>query len=303
MIKKILHFIHYHNFFSIAVILISIWVSTAIAANQNLQQNIIAQREVIRSVDNTYVVNTDFSAYDVGLTVKTVKEDEDWYYIDYAYNTVEVVDYVWKQVPKSGSMKISKGELGGRDLGLYVANQLGQVADQQLAYLKNVQKDEKKIGVTQKVVATEYSGLVGQFLSTDEKTFDGYQPVKPPVEVSADDTTSSASNLTVVGTTLGTTVGEPAPVLTREEVQSLIQDTVKRLLAGESIDTQPTPSDPVIPTTETPSTPTTTDNTTIDTSTTTTDTAASSTLPDPTPEPIPEPTPEPTPDTSTTTTP
>ncbi len=298
MIKKILHFIHYHNFFSIAVILISIWVSTAIAANQNLQQNIIAQKEVVRSVDNTYVVNTDFSAYDVGLKVQNVKEDEDWYYVDYTYNTAEVVDYVWKQVPKTGSMKISKGELGGRDLGLYVANQLGQIGDQQLAYLKNVQKEEKKIGVTQKVVATEYSGLVGQFLSTDEKTFDGYQPVKPPVEVTSDETVSA--NPTVVGTTLGTTVGEPAPVLTREEVQSLIQDTVKRLLAGESVSTQPTPSEPTTPT----DTPTTTDTTT-NTSTTTTDTTTSSTTPDTTPtsEPTPTPTPEPTPGTSTSTTP
>lgn len=230
MLQKIVKFVQYNNFFTLTLMFIFMGASATFAANPEVRQSILAQKETVRSVDNTYIVNTDFSAYDVGLKVVDVKEDIDWYYIDYTYNTAEVVDYVWKQVPKSGSMKVTKKELANRDLGLYVAEQLGQVTDQQLAYLKDVQEDEKKIGATQKIVAIEYSGLIGQFLSTEEKTFDGYKPVKPPVEVVADNIQHGENN-TVVGTTLGVTVGT-TPTLTRDEVQNLIQDTIKQLLSG-----------------------------------------------------------------------
>ena len=228
MINKIINFIHYDNAFTLIVMFIFIGASATFAATSD---TVISQTKVVRSVDNTYILNTDFTAYNVGLKINSVKEDTDWYYVDYAYNVAEIVDYVWKQTPKDFSMKVAKKELGNRDLGLYVAEQLGQVADQQLSYLKNIQTEEKKKGITTKVVAVEYSGLVGQFLETKEDKFESYVPVKPPIVVAENDTQTIVSNLVNNSNdTLGVTLG--APALTREEVQALIQSEVNKILAS-----------------------------------------------------------------------
>ncbi|GEM_PF-3396831 len=229
MLKKISHFIQYHNFFSLGITLVFAGASASFAASPELRAEVVAQNEVVRSADNTYVINTNFDDYDMGLKIQSVTEDGDKYYIDYIYNTVESVDYVWKQVPKTGSMKVSKKELEGRDLGLYVADQLGQIIDQQISYLKEFQKEQKSEGETRKVVAIEYSGLVGRFLETNEKVFEGYQPVIPPSEVASNQ--SANSNVAaVVMSASGALSTPPASLLTREEVQGLIRDTVRQLL-------------------------------------------------------------------------
>ena len=250
--KKILHFIQYHNFFSLAVMFIFVGASVSFAASPEMRQGVLAQTELMRSVDNSYVVNTNFDMYDMRLKIQSVTEDANGYYVGYVYNTVEVKDYVWQPVPKVDSIKVSKKELAWRDLGLYVADQLGQMVDQQIAYLKEVQGKEKKNGVTPKVLAVEYSGLIGQFLSTEEKTFEGYQPVKlpppppepeKPIVVEVASVSPPASNVAAVSTAIipaevvspevssASVVTPSERLLTREEVHALIQDEVKRLLA------------------------------------------------------------------------
>ncbi len=279
--------------------------SATFAASPDARAAIVAQNTAVRSVDNTYLINTDFSAYDIGLKIQSVKEDDQWYYIDYSYNTVSIVDFVWKQVQESASMKVTKKELANKDLGLYVAEQLGQVADQKLAYLKEVQAIEKKNGMTQKIVATEYSGLIGQFLSTDEKKFDGYVPVKPPILAAGSDI-SLSNTTTVVATSVSTTVSQPAPALTQEEIQNLIAEAVRKLLAG-NITTSTVATSTSTPDTTSASAvtlaptvaKTTTPNTQADSSTSTqaTPTQATSTQATPTPT---QATPTPTQATSTT---
>ncbi|TRZ51802.1 hypothetical protein D4R99_03870 [bacterium] len=237
MFKKFSHFIQYHNFFTLGITLLFAGASASFAASPDLRSAVIAQNEVVRSPDNAYLINTDFDSYDMGLKIQTVTEDTDQYYIDYTYNSVEAVDYVWKQVPKNGSIKVSKKELEGRDLGLYVADQLGQKIDRILADLKDIQKEQKKEGVTQKVVATEYSGLVGRFLGTDEKVFDGYQPVIPETEKVIDTNVVTAvspvADITAPLSSSGSISygAQREPILTREEVRVLIQDAVRNLLS------------------------------------------------------------------------
>lgn len=264
MMKKIVHFVQYHNFFSIAVMVVFMGASVSFAASPQLRQGVLAQTEMARSVDNSYVVNTDFDNYDMGLKIQSVTEDAGIYYIDYTYNVVEVKDYIWQPVGTNGSIKVSKKELSGRDLGLYVANQLGQMIDQQISYLKEVQTKEKKTGVTQKVLAVEYSGLVGQFLSTDEKTFEGYSPVvtppppplpPPPPEqqeqvaavVESQDVSvpEVVPQDVVVQDAPTTSVSTPVVVqntVTREEIEQLIRARVAELLAEGNSSTQPAPA-------------------------------------------------------------
>ncbi|MDO8552007.1 MAG: hypothetical protein Q7S01_00580 [bacterium] len=294
MMKKIIHFIQYHNFFTIAVMVVFMGASVSFAASSDVRQSVLAQTEVARSVDNSYIVNTDFDSYDMGLKIQSVTEDADNYYVGYAYDNVTVVDYVWQPVSTAESMKVSKKELSGRDLGLYVAGQLGQIIDQQLAYLKEVQKKEKKNGATQKVLATEYSGLVGQFLSTEEKTFDGYAPVvTEPIaqqqeQVASVAESQDAQDADPLNTVAGQDSPTPAPAtssqtsLTREEVEKLISDRVAELLAQGNISTQ-TPEETA---TETATSATTEPTAPVETP------APAETAPAPAPEPVVEPTPD-----------
>ena len=228
---KIVHFVQYNNFFILMVVAVVMGGGAAFAASPDLRQGVLAENVVAKSVDNSYVVNTNFDTYDVGLKILNVTEDDTWYYIDYSYKTAEVQDYTWKEATKSASIKVSKGELGGRDLGLYVANQLGQVTDQQITYLKQIQTKEKKNGLTQKVLATEYTGLVGHFLSTDEKTFEGYQPVK--VDTTGNNDTQQGSVSTVPSST-GEVKEQP---LNKDQIQALIADAIKQILTQKSQDT------------------------------------------------------------------
>ena len=306
MIGKIVNFIQYNNFFTLTLMFVFMGASATFAASPDARASVIDKTETIRSVDNTYLINTDFTLFDVGLKIQSVKEDDEWYYIDYTYNTAEVVDYVWMKVAKTASMKVTKKELGAKDLGLYVAEQLGQVTDEKLAYLQDVQKREKKLGMTQKVVATEYSGLVGQFLSAEEKTFDGYIPVKPPILVAAFE--STGENTTVVGTELGTTYGVPTPTpLTPQEIQNLISDAVRQLLAGNTATTTASTTIAIvdIPNTGGGSTPvvSTGATTPVDTSTSTPVTASTTPTVTATTTPAVTPTASTTPSTTATTTP
>ncbi|MFZ3043831.1 MAG: hypothetical protein WA058_01850, partial [Minisyncoccia bacterium] len=262
MWKRIIHFVQYHNFFTIAVLALFMGASASFAASPELQKSVINKTDVVRSVDNTFVVNTDFDTYDLGLKILSVKEDADMYYVDYSYNTIMQQDFVWQPVPTNNSMKVSKKELARRDLGLYVAGQLGQVLEQQISYLKEVQKNEKEKGLTQKVVATEYSGLVGQLLGTEEKAFEGYTPVKPPptpAPVATVPDTSGAAAVAAANPNTGvSTVSYGAPPegsLTREQVQALIQDTVKQLLAQGNTPPADTGTPPSPPPSTTPSSP------------------------------------------------
>ena len=74
---------------------IFVGAGVSFAASPELRQGVLAQNEMVRSIDNSYVINTNFDNYDMGLKIQSVTEDADVYYIDYIYNVVEAKDYVW----------------------------------------------------------------------------------------------------------------------------------------------------------------------------------------------------------------
>jgi len=102
-------------------------------------------------------------------------------------------------------MRVSKPDLGPyRDLGVYVTQQLKQILDRELAYLRQVQEKERK-QVSQAVVATTYGGLIGQFLDTNMETLPGYTPVVvAPTEASNDNAQNSNNTASVANATNST---------------------------------------------------------------------------------------------------
>src|SRR3989344_1799324 len=182
--RALVNFIKYNNLVPITLGVIFLGSGAAFAASDP-QAIYNAQQEVV-SVDNTYIVCKDLSAYTPRVQITGVTEDGNNYYVSYVIATIDLNGYRWQDVQKAEVMRVSKPDLGPyRDLGVYVTQQLKQILDRELAYLRQVQEKERK-QVSQAVVATTYGGLIGQFLDTNMETLPGYEPVvKPPVEVAS----------------------------------------------------------------------------------------------------------------------
>ena len=190
-----LHFLQYHNAVPIALGVLFLGAGSIFAATN--PETIYDTTDTVVSVDNTYIATKDLSTYTPSLQIINVTEDDDSYYVEYVLTTIDVVDSVWQDVDKNTTLTVDKKVLGEYgDLGLYVTEQLKQIVDHQIAYLREVQDIERKL-VTNKVVATAYSGLVGALLDTTTERIPGYVPVvTPPVpapEVSSSDSSGSSS--------------------------------------------------------------------------------------------------------------
>lgn len=227
MFQRLIHFIKYHNAFPIALSVILLSSGAVFAASPEAREAIISEETVVRSVDNSYIVNADLKNRDPQLQITSIEEDDEAYYVGYAYNTITITDYIWKGFRTNKVLTVYKGVLKDRDLGLYVAEEVNEIISREEEYLNDVQSIERGKGVTKKVATTEYSGLVGKMLSPKQEEFEGYVPVVPEkkivVRTTADapiDTQTTSSNTTVV---------TPGP--SKEEIKILVQETVKELLA------------------------------------------------------------------------
>lgn len=171
-------FVQYHNAVPIAFSILLLGAGGAFAATN--PEAIYSATQGVISIDNTYIANKNLDAYTPQVRITGVTEDEEYYYVAYDFTTIDLADYVWQDTVKKEMMKVSKADLGPyRDLGLYVMAQLKQKIDREIAYLKEVQDIEKR-SISQKMVATAYGGLIGQFLDEKTDTLPGYTPVVTP---------------------------------------------------------------------------------------------------------------------------
>lgn len=172
------HFLAYHNAVPIAVAVMLLGASGAFAATN--PEAIYTKSEKIVSVDNSYITAKDLENFTPVIQIVKVTEDAENYYVSYEIETIDIADGAWRDVVKPRTMTVARGILGEyRDLGLYVTEQLKQVVDREIMYLKEVQEIERRT-LTQKVIATEYAGLVGQFLDSTTEALPGYVPVVTP---------------------------------------------------------------------------------------------------------------------------
>src|SRR3989344_5171271 len=189
--RGLLDFFKYNNLVPITLGVVFLGAGAAAAATPEVRDAaaaaVLSQQQTVLSVDNTYIADKDLAAYAPRAQILGVTEDEDTYYVSYTLATIDLKDYVWKDVQKTEVIRVSKADLGPyRDLGVYVTQQLRQIIEREFAYLGQVQEKERK-QVSQAVVATTYGGLVGQFLDSTTETLPGYTPVVvAPTEISND---------------------------------------------------------------------------------------------------------------------
>ena len=180
-LPRIIHFIKYHNAFTIGLVVIFTGFSATFAASPAVRDNIYSSRETVISTDNSRIISADLDQFSFNLKIESVTEDEKKYYIAYTFLTLAVKANVWQDMSKGATLVVSKEALSGQDLGLHVAKQLSDNINYELSYLKRVQELQKERGWSQKIVSIEYAGLVGRFLDAKEKVLSGYQPVIPEV--------------------------------------------------------------------------------------------------------------------------
>lgn len=177
--QKILHFIKYHNAVTIVFVMVFFGFGVSYAASPAVRDSVYSSTETVVSVDNGAVVSADLDNFNFNLKINSVTEDEKNYYATYSYQMLVIENGAWQNKEVEKILKVSKAALGGRDFGLYAAEELGENVKSELSYLKKVQKLEKEKGQSQKVVAVEYSGLIGKLLNPKEKIIAGYNPVIP----------------------------------------------------------------------------------------------------------------------------
>lgn len=194
--KGMLRFIKYNNALPIAISFILLSFGGALAASPEVQDAVYSETQRIVSIDNSYIASKDLSSYTPRVQITGVTEDDSYYYVHYAFTTIGLQDAAWRDLTKDETMKVEKRDIGGKDLGLYVTEQLKQLIDHELTILREVQKIERR-SVTAKVVATEYGGLIGKLLDDKTEELPGYTPVVEPLaaqQESGSANTASASS-------------------------------------------------------------------------------------------------------------
>ncbi len=182
--NKVLDFAKYHNGFVIGLILVFSGGAAIFAADPGAREAVLGKEIVSQTgVDNSAILAADLDNFDFEIKINDVAEDENSYYVDYSFRTLEIQDNIWQEAQRRSSMTIDKLSLAGKDLGLYVQEQLVQVAQNEQNYLKQVQAAETKKGPTQIARAAEYTGLIGLVLDAKNAILPGYDPVVKPAPV------------------------------------------------------------------------------------------------------------------------
>ncbi len=197
--ERFLHFIKYHNAVPITLALVLLSFSGALAASPEVRSDVanavFTQEQTVKSVDNTYLLSKDLSTFVPIIQITGVTEDADNYYVAYTMQTIDVDNYVWKDVTQTKTLQVPKADLGNGDLGLYVAQKLKDVQTWEKDRLAQTQTIERAQGPSSRVVATVYGGLVGKFLDPKEDVLPGYTPVvaSAPESVPSGPASSSGS--------------------------------------------------------------------------------------------------------------
>ncbi len=212
MFQKLIHFVKYNNAFTVLLLVFFFGFGLAFAASPDLRDNVYSTSETITSVDNNLILSTDLDTFNFNLKIDNVSDDAKNYYAVYSYQTLTIQDGAWKNDHIEKTLTVDKQALDGKDLGLYLAKELGENISYELSYLKRVQKLEQEKGESQKVVTVEYSGLIGKLFDPKDKVIEGYVPV----------VVESVSEV-------GAVIEAPSPEIDTPSIQSEPQQSVSPL--------------------------------------------------------------------------
>lgn len=175
--RSIANFIKYNNTVPIVLGLLFFSTSATFAATPAARDAVYKAETQVASVDNRYLLATNIDSYPFSMKVTEITEDSEYYYLAYDFNTIDVVDAVWRDTTRKSVLRISKALLGNGKLQAYAESELAQVRSQEISRLNETKKLEKSIGYSQKIVATVYTGLIGKLVRPTEEIMPGYESV------------------------------------------------------------------------------------------------------------------------------
>ena len=243
--KTLVDFIRYHNATPLILVAVLLVAGITLAASPKGKEVLFSDAVVVTDtsptlLDSTALQKTDLKKLDQGLRIDAILEDAGSFIVRYSYRTFEIHENTWKPLTKSKELKVDKKFLGNRDLGIYLADQIGQVMDQEVAYLIEVQNTFKQGPGHQS--SSQYTALIGKELDSNSKEFVGYQPVvqapsKPIPSLVApmtEEQSAARESIRVMDEQTSTEV-----LLSKKEIRDIIVSAVADFLAIEAA--SPTP--------------------------------------------------------------
>lgn len=228
--KNIIHFIQYNNFFTLAVALTLVGTGSAFAASPELLQTadnaLVGKTETVVFAGNSDLLNLDAESFDPQVTITATTEDSDSYYISYSFTTFEVTNGTWGKTEKTGTLAIPKNALASTDLREYAEKQLREIAQKEIAFLKEAKALEAKKGEQKTTVVVAYTGLLGLIIAPKEKEPESVvdAPVMLPEIVSV------ASEPSVIPQNI-----EPATVVPETVTAPVVEESVSVVPAGQEV--------------------------------------------------------------------
>lgn len=174
---KIINFLKYNNA-AVLMLLALMLVAGSVLAAPAGREALGRQTEEIKGIDNTLLISTNLNEYAIRYKIEKIEEDDDFYYITYTHNNIALEKDVWSEGTAEKTRKIRKKGIVGKDIGLYMAEQLNQEREALRLDLINEQRKALKEGPQKRIKVVSYSGLIGKMLDKVGETFEGYEPVK-----------------------------------------------------------------------------------------------------------------------------
>lgn len=168
------HFIKYNNAVPIVLGFLFLGTTASFAASPAVREAVYASDTAIASIDTSYLLSANIEKFPFAFRVTGVSEDDGYYFVSYDLNTLGVIDGVWRAVVMGKELRVSKAQLGEGDLEEFIESELAQVRASELRRLGETQDYEKRKGVSEKVLATAYRGLVGDLLKPKEERVPQY---------------------------------------------------------------------------------------------------------------------------------
>src|SRR3989344_5982764 len=179
MSHKILDFVEFHKALTISLAVLLSLVGVSFAAVPDLGSYFFKSEETITSVDNSAIINADLDNLDHNLKINSLRENSSGYEIGYSHDTLGIADGFWQKISLNKTVSVDRSALVNESLGKYVAGKIVDDLSSEIAHLKLIQANEQSKGLTQKVVTTTYSGVIGGFFDETIEVVDNTAPPSP----------------------------------------------------------------------------------------------------------------------------
>lgn len=136
-----------------------------------------------KEIDASILLKINFDEFDPNLKITKITEDDNNFYSSYQFNSFAIKNNAWQAVIKEKQISVTKIFLGQRDLGQYLSQELSEVVDNEIIFLKEVQVIQKaKLSEAQEssedqtLATSSYDALIGKVLDIENEQFDDYTP-------------------------------------------------------------------------------------------------------------------------------